>query len=259
MGLSLARFRTRILAISDEVQLQRLLRSILSPNGCKVSSAAKSAAMAPPVDPPDIVILDLDQFDAQLVSQARQAFASAEVIALGNAYSEAECVVVLEMGIDYLARPFRPKELLARVRAAEIRHLAANGFQRQYRVGPLVVDLIDCTAALDGRPLSLSRSELSILAAIARHAGGVATFRDILAVLGRTDSRRNRQALHAFVHSLRGKIALDPLGPALIFSEARVGYRLAAEPGDPARLGGDDQGTDGDGYVSSSPSRFVAE
>jgi hypothetical protein len=86
----------------------------------------------------------------------------------------------------------------------------------------------------------------------------VATFRDILDVLGRPDSRRNHQALHAFVHSLRGKIALDPVGSPLIFNEARVGYRLAAEPGDPARLGGDDQGTEGDGCVSSSPSRFVA-
>ena len=236
MGVSVARPRTRILAISDEVQLQRLLRSILEPNGCKVLAAPKSAAMAPPVDAPNIVILDLDRLDAQLVSQARRVFVDAEVIAVCNAYSEVDCVAVLEMGVDYLARPFRAQDLLARVRAAEIRHLAAKGFQRHYRFGPLVIDLIDGAAACDGRRLPLSRSELLILAALVRQAGGVAAFRDILSGLGRADSRRNRQALHAFVHALRGKIESDPQRPALIVNEARVGYRLAAEPGGFPRL-----------------------
>jgi two-component system KDP operon response regulator KdpE len=250
MGVSVARLRTRILAISDEVQLQRLLRSILEPNGCRVFAAAKSAAMAPAVDPPDIVILDLDQIDWSLVSQARRVFADAEVIAVCNAYSEVDCVALLEIGVDYLARPFRAQELSARVRAAEIHHLAAKGFQHHYRFGPLVIDLIDCTATCDGRRLSLSRSELRILAALARQAGGVATYRDILTGLGRADSRRNRQALHAFVHALRAKIESDPQRPALIVNEARIGYRLAAEPGGPGRLGAGEQAAEGGGGVS---------
>jgi hypothetical protein len=57
----------------------------------------------------------------------------------------------------------------------------------------------------------------------------VAAYRDILAVLGCADSRRNRQALHAFVHTLRGKIEADPQRPALMVNEARVGCCLAAE------------------------------
>ena len=179
------------------------------------------------------MILDLGRLDALLVSQARRVFAGAEVIAVCNAYSEVDCVALLEMGVDYLARPFRAQDLLARVRAAEIRRLAAKGFQRHYRFGPLDIDLIVCTAACDGRPLSLSRSELLILAALARQAGGVAAFRDILSGLGRANPRRNRQALHAFVHALRGKIESDPQRPALIRRVTRreSGYRLAAEPG----------------------------
>jgi two-component system KDP operon response regulator KdpE len=250
MGMSVAWPRTHILAVSDEVQLHRLLRSILEPTGCKVLAVAKSAATAPSINPPDIVILDLDRLDSNLVSQARRMFAGAEVIALCDAYSEVDCVALLEMGVDYLARPFRAQELSARVRAAEIRHLAANGFQRHYHCGSLDIDLIDCTAALDGRRLSLSRSELRILAAIARKTGGVATFRDILSGLGRADSRRNRQALHAFVHALRGKIEPDPQRPALIVSEARVGYRLAAAANGPERLEGSGQAAKGGGGVS---------
>jgi two-component system KDP operon response regulator KdpE len=237
MGVSSARPRTRVLVVSDEVQLQRLLRSILEPNGCRVFAASKSGTTAPAAGLPDIVILDLDRLDAQAVTQARRAFVGSEVIALCNAYSEADCVAILEMGVDYLARPFRAQDMSARVRAAEIRHLAAKGFQRQYRFGPLEVDLIDGAAALNGRRLSLSRSELLILAALARQAGGVAAFGDILSGLGRADSRRNRQALHAFVHALRGKIELGPQRSALIVNVARVGYRLAAEPGGSGRHG----------------------
>jgi two-component system KDP operon response regulator KdpE len=244
MSVSVARPRTRILAVSDEVQLHRLLRSILEPNGCKVLAAAKSAATAPPADPPDIVILDLDRLDALLVSLVRRAFAGAEVIAVCNAYSEVDCVAILELGVDYLARPFRAQDLSARVRAAEIRHLGAKGFRRHYRFGPLAIDLIEGAAACDGRPLSLSRSELLILAALARQAGGVASFGDILSGLGRANSRRNRQALHAFVHALRGKIEPDPRRPALIVNEARVGYRLGAEPGGPGRHGVGEQASD---------------
>ncbi|MGA2485606.1 MAG: hypothetical protein ABSF49_06425 [Roseiarcus sp.] len=113
--------------------------------------------MALPADPPDIVILDLDRLDAQMVAQARRAFVGAEVVAVRNAYNEVDCVAVLETGVDDLARPFRAQDLLARVRAAEIRHLAAKSFQRHYRFGPLVIDLIDGAAARVGNRLARFR------------------------------------------------------------------------------------------------------
>jgi DNA-binding response OmpR family regulator len=75
----------------------------------------------------------------------------------------------------------------------------------------------------------------------------VATFGQILAGLGRVDSWRDRQALHGFVVGLRRKIETDPKHPVLLLNEARVGYRLAAEPSVPASLGADARGPEGNG------------
>jgi two-component system KDP operon response regulator KdpE len=211
----------------------------LEPIGCKVVTATHSAARASPAEPPDVVILDLDRLDAKVVSQAKRAFGEAEIIAVSNAYNEMDCVAVLEMGVDYLARPFRAQELLARVRAAELRRLTAKGYRRTYRHGSFVIDLLDWEVTREGRRLSLTPSELRILAVLAREPGRVATFGDILAGLGRADSWRDRQALHAFVVGLRRKIESDPKRPVLLLNEARVGYRLAAEPRGAASLGAD--------------------
>jgi len=84
-------------------------------------------------------------------------------------------------------------------------------------------------------------------------------YRDILAVLGCADSPCDRQALHALVPALRGKIEADPQRPAPIVNEARIGYRLAAEANGPGRPGAGEQATEGGDGVSSSASRFVAE
>ncbi len=251
MGASVTRPRTRILAISDEVQLHRLLRSILEPIGCKVVAATHSAAGATSGEPPDVVILDLDHLDARVVSQVKRTFAEAEIVALCNAYNEMECVAVLEMGVDYLARPFRAQDLLARVRAAELRHLTARGYPRYYRHGAFVVDLLDGRVTRDGRRLSLTPSELRLLAVLAREPGRVATFGRILAGLGRADSLRDRQALHAFVVGLRRKIEADSKHPVLLLNEARVGYQLAAETSVPESLDAEARGPEGNG--GSSP------
>ena len=227
-----ARPQTRILAISDEVQLQRLLRSILAPIGCEVA-----AAEIPAADPPHLVVLDLDRLDPSAVSQAKAAFVGAEVIALCNSSREVDCVAVLEMGVEYLARPFRTQELIARVRAAQLRHLTARGYRRHYRHGSFAIDHLDWIVTREGRRLSLTASELSVLAVLSRAPGHVATFGEILAGLGRPDSVRARQRLHAFIVGLRGKIEEDAKRPALILNEPRVGYRLAAEPSGPIAPG----------------------
>ncbi len=235
MRVNFARRPTRILAITDEVQLQRLLRSILEPIGCKILAAAQ----APSEARADIVILDLDPLDPRAVVRARDTFADAEIIALCNSYSETDLVAVLELGVECLRRPFREQELSARVRAAQLRHLTARGYRRYYRHGSFAIDLLAWVVTRDGRAISLSPSEIGVLAVLAREPGHLATFREILAGLGRTDTWRGRQVLHAFVVGLRRKIEHDPKHPVLILNEARVGYRLAAEPSGQSVLGVD--------------------
>src|ERR1700678_3170295 len=202
MNARASRPRTRVLALSDEVQLQRLLRSILEPTGCKAVAAPLSALEGLPTERPDLVIVDLDRLDHQIASRAKSTFAGAEIVELCNNYREEDGVAILEIGVDYLARPFRAQDLLAKVHAAELRRLAAKGCRRYYRAGSLVVDLLAGDVARDGRRFWLTSREVRILEVVAREAGGVATLAQILDRLGRPNALRDRQALRMIVYEL---------------------------------------------------------
>jgi two-component system, OmpR family, KDP operon response regulator KdpE len=236
MNSRASRPRTLVLALSDEVQLQRLLRSILEPTGCKVVAAPLSALESPPTERPDVVIVDLDHLDPRIASWAKQRFFGAEILQVCNNYREEDGIAVLEIGGDYLARPFRAQDLVAKVHAAELHRLATKGCRRYYRAGGLVIDLLAGEVARDGRRFALTFTELRILEVLAREAGGVATTRQILYGLRRPESLRDRQALRMFVYELRRKLESDPRRASVLLNEARVGYRLVVEPGGPALI-----------------------
>jgi two-component system KDP operon response regulator KdpE len=236
MEMSASRPRTRILALTGEMELLRLLRSILEPSGCKVSRGALALEGAAVSGLPDIVILDLETVDLDLVSRVRLAYPDAEIIAICSAYREADCIAILERNVDYLPRPFRAQDLAVRVRVAELRRFKAAGRSRFYRRGSFVVDLFERTVALDGEPIALAPSELSVLMLLAAQPGLVMTFGDILVGMGRGDSASGRRALYMSVLCLRRRIERDPSRPDLLLTEARVGYRLAPESGNQSNL-----------------------
>jgi two-component system KDP operon response regulator KdpE len=228
MGVSVGRPLTRILVLTNEVELMRLARSILEPRGCVVRSNRLSGA--PAADGPfDIVIVDLPTPDLDQLRQARRAYSEAHVIALCGGYREADCIAVLDLDADYLPRPFRPRDLAARVRVAELRRFNASGRRRFYRRGSFEIDLFGRKVALEGARIALAPSEMTILTLLASRAGSVATYGRILAGLGRRDSTGARRALHGAVFGLRRRIEGNPRRPALLLTEAGVGYRLAAE------------------------------
>ena len=231
MDMSVSRPRTRILALTGEAGLLRLLRSILEPSGCKVSLGAVPGEGEAVSGSADILIVDLESIDLDLdlVSRVRHAYPGAEILAICSAYRETDCIAILEMDVDYLPRPFRAQDLAARVRVAELRRFRAAGRRRCYRRGSFVVDLFERTVALNGEPIALSPSELSILMLLAGQPGLLMTFGGILAGMGRGDSASGRRALYMSVFCLRRRIERDPSRPDLLLTEARVGYRLAPE------------------------------
>ncbi len=229
MDVSVAGPRTRILVLTSEVELLRLVRSVLEPAGCMVVSDPFFRASAKADGPFDIVMADLPALDLDQLRQAKRAYSDAHLIAICGSHREADCIAVLDLDADYLPRPFRPRDLAARVRVAELRRFNATGRQRYYRCGSFVIDLFDRNVSMGGEPIALAPSELGVLTILASSAGHVATFGRILAGLGRADSTSGRRALRASVFRLRRRIERDPRRPDLLLTETGVGYRLAAE------------------------------
>ena len=127
MGASVGRRRrTRVLVITSEIELVRLIRSALETEGCLVEATAKADG------PFDIVLVDLPELDLDQLRQAKCAHSDAHVIAICGGYREADCIAVLDLDADYLARPFRQRDLATRVRVTELRAL------QRYRASTLL-------------------------------------------------------------------------------------------------------------------------
>ena len=235
-GTNASRPRTLILALTGEAGLLRFLRSILEPSGCKVFPGALSGKGTAASEPADIVIVDLESIDLDLISRVRLAYPGAGILAICGAYRETDCIAILEMDVDYLPRPFRARDLVARVRVAELRRFKAAGRRRFYRRGSFVVDLFERTVALNGESIALTPSELNVLMFLAGMPGLVAAFGDLLEGVGRADSAIGRRALGTCIFRLRRRIERDPSRPDLLLTEARVGYRLAPESVDQSKL-----------------------
>ena len=227
MDAKVSRSRTRVLVLTDEVQLFRLARAVLAPRGCVVE-AASPAARGGGVGAYDVVVLDLARLDPALVERRRREFPNAEILALSGACREADAVAVIEAGADWLVRPFRPDDLAARVRAAQLRRLTALGAPRRYAHGQIPIDFLEQRVLRDGRLVAVTPSELRLLTILACASGRVATMVEIVVGLGREESLRARQSVHGLVYGLRRKIERDPVRPEILLNEARVGYRLAS-------------------------------
>jgi two-component system KDP operon response regulator KdpE len=237
MGRRVSALRSRILALTGEVELHRLLRSILEPDGCEVVLGALPGDEEGDGKLVDIVIVDLEGSDLEFASRVRREFPAAEILAIGRDYREADCIAILEMGVDYLPHPFRAQDLRARVRVAEVRRFKGAGRSRFYRRGTFVIDLFDRSVALDGAPIALAPSALGVLIHLASRPGRMATFADILSGLGRPDSARARRALGLSIFRLRRRIERDPKRPDILLTEAGVGYRLSPESRNEPSLG----------------------
>jgi DNA-binding response OmpR family regulator len=229
MDAKVSRSRTRVLVLTDEVQLFRLARTVLAPRGCVVEAASPAARGG--AGAYDVVVLDLARLDPALVERRRREFPDAEILALSGECREADAVAVIEAGADWLVRPFRSDDLAARVRAAQLRRLAALGAPRRYAHGQLAIDFLEQRVLRDGRLVAVTPSELRLLTILARATGRVATMAEIVAGLGRDDSLRARQSVHGLVYGLRRKIERDAVRPEILLNEARVGYRLASMTG----------------------------
>src|SRR5208283_4162792 len=203
------------------------LGSILEPDRRVIAAGPFGANPATGTPHADVVVVDLHAIDRDALAAAQRAHPGAAVIALCAEPREADCIAALEMGADYLPRPFSAADLAARVRVAELKRFAATGRPRFYRNGPLAFDLFSGRLSIDGEVVGLAPSELALFAHLAGRAGVVVAYERLLEEAGLAGSPRGRPALRSCVLRIRRKIEREPLRPEILLAEIGVGYRLA--------------------------------
>jgi two-component system, OmpR family, KDP operon response regulator KdpE len=219
-----------ILIIDDEVQIRRLLEIALTSSGFRVheASGGKDGLVAAATHNPALVILDLGLPDAdgmEILKKLREWYLK-PVIILSVRNSEEDIVNALDNGAnDYLTKPFRTGEFLARIRAA-LRHSSESEDIPVLTFGDLVVDLADHVARKNGEIIKLTSTEFSLLALLARNAGRVLTHQSILKEIWGFGYIGQTQYLRVFVAQLRKKIEVDPARPKLLITESGIGYRF---------------------------------
>lgn len=219
-----------ILIIDDEPQIRRLLQINLESNDYKVNQAAtgKEGLILAANHPPDLILLDigLPDHSGHVVLADLREWYNKPIIILSVIDSEADIVSALDQGAtDYLTKPFRIGELLARIRAA-IRRSESDVNETALVCGNLLIDLVARTVKKDGEILKLTSTEYNLLALFAKNEGKVLTHRYILKEVWGVGYQTETQYLRVFVAQLRKKIEENPNKPLHLVTESGVGYRF---------------------------------
>lgn len=221
-----------ILIIDDEVQIRRLLEITLSSHDYKTlfASDGKEGILAAATHNPSLIILDLglpDLDGQQLLVKLREWYTK-PVIVLSVRDSEDEIITALDNGAnDYLTKPFRSGELIARIRAA-IRLNMEKKDSPLIELGDLSIDMINHTVRKNGELIKLTTTEFSLLAILAKNYGRVLTHQFILKEVWGYGYLNQTQYLRVFIAQLRKKIEENPSSPVLLITESGIGYRFGS-------------------------------
>lgn len=219
-----------ILIIDDEVQIRRLLEISLTSNGFGTLFAAngREGLTAAATYHPSLIILDLGLPDIdgiELLVKLREWY-SKPIIVLTVRSSEDDIIAALDKGAnDYLTKPFRSGELLARIRTA-IRINSEKNDNPVLEFGPLSIDLINHVVRKNEEILKLTVTEFSLLSLLAKNHGRVMTHQFLLKEVWGFSYLEQTQYLRVFIAQLRKKIEDDPSKPTLLITESGIGYRF---------------------------------
>jgi two-component system KDP operon response regulator KdpE len=219
-----------ILIIDDEVQIRGLLEITLSANGYKTIFAedGKEGLTSAATNHPSLILLDLGLPDIdglKLLIKLREWYYR-PIIILSVRKSEQDIINALDNGAnDYLTKPFRGGELLARVRSA-LRLINEKSDNPVLQFGSLTIDLANHVVRKDNEIIKLTATEFSLLSLLARNQGRVLTHQFLLKEVWGFGYLEQTQYLRVFIGQLRKKIEENPTRPELLITESGIGYRF---------------------------------
>jgi DNA-binding response OmpR family regulator len=223
-----------IMVVDDEKRLVSLVESYLTQEGYRVVSAynGREALNVARREKPDLIVLDvmMPEMDGYEFMRKHRADSNTPIILLTARVDDEEKVIGLEVGADdYMTKPFRPRELVARVRAVLRRAGDVKPDGKVLKASDIVLDRDGRTVTVGGEFVDLTPSEFDILAALMSSPGRVFSRLDLLDIIQGVRYEGYERTIDTHIKNLRSKIERDPRNPNYIETVYGVGYRFKRE------------------------------
>lgn len=224
---------TRILLVEDEAALSDPLAFLLEREGYDVTVAEDGQAAIDvwEKDGADLVLLDLmlPTIPGTEVCRRIRTTSSVPIIMLTAKDSEVDIVVGLELGADdYVTKPYKTRELLARVRAVLRRHSTEDAVEDDavLEAADVRMDLDRHTVAVRGEEISMPLREYELLEFLMRNAGRVLTRGQLIDRVWGSDYFGDTKTLDVHIKRIRSRIERDPSNPVMVVTVRGLGYRF---------------------------------
>src|ERR671917_2468534 len=231
---------SRILVVEDDAAVRDVVEHALTREGMEVATTTDGEEALKRLNSPDLfdlVVLDvmLPGMDGISVCQELRKgdspSAETPVIMLTARDDEMSVVVGLEVGADdYISKPFKPRELVSRVRATlRRRRIDASALSEQKRLEfpGLAIDLTRRQVVAQGTPVNLTAAQFNILALLASHPGRVYGRGQIMETVWGTEFTGDSRAADMQIRNIREKIEPDPKNPRYVLTVRGIGYKFA--------------------------------
>lgn len=221
----------KVLIVDDEASIRRLLRLTLEAVPYQVVEArdAREGLHLAAAERPDLIVLDMGLPDRRGLEVLRDLRTWSQIpVLILSVENETETIITaLDAGADdYMTKPFRTEELLARLRVCLRRNLAATAETPVVQLQGIQVDLEKRLVTKHGTPIKLTATEYDLLIYFIKNRGKVVTLGQILKSVWGPGAASDASYPRVYVRHLRQKLEDNPDEPGLILTELGVGYRL---------------------------------
>jgi two-component system, OmpR family, response regulator MtrA len=220
--------KSRVLVVDDDPALAEMLTIVLRGEGFDTAVVGDGTRALPAVRDlrPDVVLLDLmlPGMNGIDVCRAIRSESGVPIVMLTAKTDTVDIVLGLESGADdYVVKPFKPKELIARIRA-RVRRTAAEPAE-QLSIGDVTIDVPAHQVVRDGEPIALTPLEFDLLVALARKPRQVFTREVLLEQVWGYRHAADTRLVNVHVQRLRSKVERDPEHPEVVLTVRGVGYK----------------------------------
>ena len=222
----------KILVVDDDPQIRRVMRVMLTGPGYEVDDARSGESALEKLDRQrfDLVVLDMGMpgMGGLETCRAIREHSDIAVIMLTVRDRDVDKIEALDAGADdYVTKPFKSLELLARIRAALRRTTWTQAVEGRLTLGQACIDLDARRVTTPGGSHRLTPKEFDVLRYLIAHRNKSLTHREILQAVWGPAHGDEVDALRAVIHQLRRKIETVPSSPTFLLTESWVGYRLS--------------------------------